>query len=171
MSAYAFVMYGMGGAPLDPAGGEPLMVQKLAALGINVGASPYLWTDTQVIADAIMAAPADAKIIIGGDSLGACSTPLIAAAFLGKRTIDYIFAFQPSVYGNNVAITANVLRARCIYNPDFIETLGLGAEEWWLADGNTTTRLDITKNYDLHPGDNDPANQAIILADVKDVIA
>ena len=170
MTALAFVMYGLGGATFDPAGGEATFVKRIAALNININASPYQWTDTQVIADAITAAPTDSKIIIGGDSLGACSTPLIAQSFLGKRTIDYIFAFQPSVYGNNVGITSNVKTARCIYNPDFIETMGLGAEEWWLADGNTVTNLLITDNYDLHPGDNDPANQDIILVDIRKVL-
>ena len=52
MTALAFVMYGLGGATFDPAGGEATFVKRIAALNINIHASPYQWTDTQVIADA-----------------------------------------------------------------------------------------------------------------------
>lgn len=170
---YAFTMYGMGGAALD-GGWEQWLVSKLKAMGINTAASPYQWTNTQIIANAITALPPTAKVIIGGDSLGACSTPMIANAFRNyPGRISYIFGFQPSVYGNNVdgyAITAAVKVARCVYNPNWLETLGLGAVRWALAPGNEATDLRITERADLHPGEN-LDSETIVLNDIKGIMS
>ena len=128
--AFAFVSYGMGGAALDPAGGEVALVAKIKALGVDVGASPYLYTDTQTIADAILATPAGSVIILGGDSLGANNAPFIATSIRTKRGIDYLFGFQPSLWGLHSTVPKSVVECLCIYNSNWLETFGLGDYPW-----------------------------------------
>jgi NAD(P)-dependent dehydrogenase (short-subunit alcohol dehydrogenase family) len=102
-----------------------LLCQKIAALGIDIAGSPYQETDQDKIVDVIVAAHNKVhKIIIGGDSLGANNTPAVAAAARQIMGVDYIFGFQPSLYGVHNQITPNVIQARCIYNPDWLETGG-----------------------------------------------
>jgi hypothetical protein len=168
--AYAYIMFRLGGAALDPSGGEAVFTRRIAALDINVGNSPYQCTDVQTIVNGIMAAPSDAKIIVGGDSLGANNTPYVCQALIGHRKIDYIFGFQPSLYGMHALIPANVVEARCIYNPNPLATAGLGAYQWACAEGNTTTKLHIITTSDPHPGDDDIAMQNLILADIQRII-
>lgn len=171
MTAVACIMFGMGGATFDPAGGEVVLCEKIKALGIDIAASPYQCTDSQAISDVLTKAhAAGAKLILGGDSLGANNTPYIAAMLRATLGLDYIFGFQPSLYGVHYPITPNVVTARCIYNPNPLETFGLGAYEWQLAAANTRTKLNITTNSDFHPGDDDVAMQALVIADIKKVI-
>jgi hypothetical protein len=163
----AFIMFGMGGADFDPAGGEVVLCNKIKALGVDIGASPYQCSNTQAIANGLIAAHAKgAKLIIGGDSLGANNTPLVAASVRDQLGIDYIFGFQPSIYGVHYQITPNVIAARCIYNPNGLDTFWLGTYEWELAPGNTRTKLNITTNSDFHPGDDDVAMQNLVIADI-----
>ena len=126
MNAYAWVSYGLGGTVFDPASGELQLVGRLKEIGVHTGSSPYQWSDIQTIVDEILKAPKDAKIIVGGDSLGANEAPQIAQALLGHRTIDYLFGFQRSEYGVQVDVPKNVLVATSIWNPSWIETMGLG---------------------------------------------
>jgi hypothetical protein len=170
MSAYCFTMYGQFGAALDPSGGQAVLTQKIAALGVNVGSSPYQWTDTQIIADAMKALPADSMVFLEGDSLGASSVLLVASAFNGTRKIDCCFGIQPSVYGQDVPITPNLDYAVCFYDPNWIETLGLGARQWELAAGNTITKLSNVPFNHAHPGDDDPTIQTLVLNEIKAIL-
>ena len=170
-AASAFVMYGMGGASLDLAGGEATIVAEIKKLGVNIEGSPYQYYDTQVITDAIMKLPKETIVIIGGDSLGGNDGPLIAAALkTANRKVDYLFGFQPSVWGEHTVVTSNVVKAVCIYNPVWLETFGLGDYPWPLDEGNTTTELKLIEAEDAHPGDNDVAMQNIIFSDIKALI-
>lgn len=169
--AYAFVSYGLGGRELDPAGGEVLLCQKIKALGINIGSSPYLYSDTQLIASQILATPEGSVIILGGDSLGANNAPYIATSIRSKRGIDYLFGFQPSVWGYHSTVPKSVVEALCIYNPNWIETVGLGDYPWPAESGNTRTKIRYIQTSDPHPGDNDVAMQNVILADIKRIVA
>ncbi|MGA8078943.1 MAG: hypothetical protein WB868_16335, partial [Xanthobacteraceae bacterium] len=168
--AAAFIMFGLGGVAFDPAGGETVFTKRIAAIGVNTLDSPYQETNVDTIVSAILATPTDTKIIVGGDSLGANNTPAVAQALLGRRNVDYIFGFQPSEYGAHNLVPANVLQARCIYNPNPIETAGLGCYEWQLAAGNRTTKLSVVTNSDFHPGDDDVAMQNLILADIERLV-
>lgn len=163
METTVYIMYGMGGAAFDPAGGERTLVKLLNDIGIKTAQSPYQYSDIQKIVDAIHADKSD-KIIIGGDSLGACNTPY-AAQYCGRH-VDYIFGFQPSIYGAHVPVTPNVKEAHCIYNPNFIETFGLGAYKWELAPGNKQTRLLITEHHAPHP-DDWGWSQQLVLHEIK----
>jgi hypothetical protein len=102
------------------------------------------------------------------------------------HTIDFLFGFQPSQYGEKISVTKNVKEALCIYNPNWFITSGLGNYEWTLAadnpgevvlsadngktyqvvqagDRTKGTFMRVIQNYDAHPGDNDPTMQAIII--------
>lgn len=166
MSAFAWISYGLGGQVLDPAGGEVLLTQKIKELGVNVGNSPYLYSDVQTICDQILATPAGSLIIVGGNSLGANNAPYIATAIRFKRGIDYLFGFQPSVWGYRATVPPSVVEALCIYNPNWIATFGLGDYPWPLMPGNERTKMRYIQNSDLHPGDSDAAMQAVIVADI-----
>ncbi len=168
--AYAFVSYGLGGLILDPSAGEVLLCRKIKALGVDIGKSPYLYSDTQLIADSILAAPKDSIIILGGDSLGANNAPFIAASIRTKRGIDYLFGFQPSMWGYHSTVPKSVVEALCIYNPNWIETFGLGDYPWPVEAGNTRTKMRYIQTHDAHPGDNDPKMQAVIIADIKRIM-
>ncbi len=165
MEASAYIMYGLGGSIFDPAGGEIQLVKRLKEIGVKTADSPYQYSDVQKIVDAINhpASPtADEKVIIGGDSLGACNTPYVAQYC--HRQIDYIFGFQPSLYGAHVPITANVKEAHCIFGG--VETLGLGMYKWQLAPGNHHTRLLLTEHHAPHPDDSG-WSQDLIFNEIK----
>ena len=164
---HCFVMFGMGGAALDPAGGEITFVNRINQLkGTRVHGSPYQYYQTQEIANAIMLVPSTDYVVIGGDSLGANDGPLVAQGLKGHRKVDYLFGFQPSLYGEHITVPNNVAEALCIWNPNFFTTLGLGNYEWQLDPGNTVTNLREISNNDLHPADYDVALQNVILADI-----
>jgi hypothetical protein len=162
---YAAVVYGLGGGWLDPATGEKQLVARLKAIGFETGGSPYNYYDSQPIYDFLSPHPAAFRLIIG-DSLGACNAPQFASMF---KSIDYIAGFQPRWYGAHIPVPANVKRAHCIYDPDWIDTGGLGAYEWVLAQGNTATKLLVTQHRGAHPDDYGPM-QDLIFAEVKQLI-
>lgn len=153
---FCWVSYGMGGAALDPAAGEAYLVRRLKAIGVETMDSPYQWSDTQKIYDAMMKIPADAKHAGGGDSLGANEAPAIAG-YLSKLKIDYLFGFQRSIWGGEqCGVPKNVVTATSIYNPGLlgaIVTVGMGSDPWTLAPGNTTTRLENIPISAPHPDD------------------
>ena len=163
------VMYGLGGSVFDPAGGEVVLVEKIKALGIDTAGSPYQYSDVQAIANVLLGKWD--KRIVGGDSLGANNSPYVAQAVRQHVGIDYLFGFQPSEYGQHVLVPRSVVEARCIYNPNWLITLGLGAYAWQVEAGNTRTKLRITTTTDMHPGDDDVAMQNLVLADIQRIIA
>jgi hypothetical protein len=168
--AFAWISYGMGGAALDPDGGEVLLTQKIKALGIDVGSSPYLYSDVEKICTEIDATPLGSVIIVGGDSLGANNAPYIAQTIRFRRGVDYLFGFQPSVWGYHSSVPRSVVQALCIYNPTWLSTLGLGDYPWPLDEDNARTAIRYIKTSDPHPGDNDGPMQDIIVSDIKNVI-
>lgn len=170
--ALAFVSYGMGGAPIDPAMGERELVVRLKAIGVDTADSPYQWSDVRTIANAILAAPKGTLIIVGGDSLGDNEAPYIAQALKGKRAINYLFGFQRSTWGVQASVPNNVLVARSINNPGvlgFVWTLGMGSDPWELDPGNTVTKLTNTTIRAPHPDDWGDA-QDLVFADIKRIV-
>lgn len=167
----ACIMFGLGGQAFDPAGGEVVLCERVKALGVDIAGSPYQCSDTNAIASVLLAAGArGAKLIVGGDSLGANNGPYIAQSIRQHVGLDYLFGFQPSLYGVHVAVPRSVVEARCIYNPNVIETFGLGAYCWELEAGNVRTKLRIVTNSDMHPGDDDVAMQNLVLGDIARII-
>ena len=153
MTVRAWVSFGLGGAVIDPASGEALLIQRLKAIGVDTRDSPYAWDDfNEIIAD-ILATPHDVKIAVGGDSLGANEAPAIAQAVRQKKGIDLLFGFQRSEYGVQVVVPANVIKAVNVYNPIWIATVGLGDDPWTLEAGNTRTVIRSIPIEAAHPGD------------------
>lgn len=166
------IMFGLGGQYFDPAMGEVYLVARLKALGVDTAASPYQYNDFAAIEAALLAAHAKGnKIGVGGDSLGANNGPAIAQALRTRIGLDYLFGFQPSLYGAHVLVPRSVVEARCIYNPNFLTTGGLGAYEWQKEANNTRTKLRIVTNNDMHPGDDDIAMQNLVISDIERIAA
>ncbi len=94
--------------------------------------------------------PMGTKIILIGYSWGADNCSIIASRI--GRTVDMIYALQPSVYYPTTPIGSNVLEATCVYNPNWFETFGLGFERFKLASGNTKTKFSLVTTSDSHPG-------------------
>jgi hypothetical protein len=169
MTVRAWISFAMGGAVLDPATGEVLLIQRLKAIGVDTRNSPYAWNAiNEIIAD-ILATPDDIKIAVGGDSLGANEAPAIAQAVRQKKGIDLLFGFQRSEYGTQVVVPANVIKAVNVYNPIWIATVGLGDDPWTLEDGNTRTVIRSIPIEAAHPGDFGVA-QDIVYTYIKQLI-
>jgi hypothetical protein len=91
-----------------------------------------------------------------GDSLGAGS----AGQYPGdiKGDIDFAAGFQPSDYDlrshgvKTQIIAANLVRAHCIYDPRWIDTLGFGQTRWATAHGAKTILM-VTEHHGAHPDD------------------
>lgn len=114
--------------------------------------------------------PASDRLIVGGYSWGADNTSIIAAKV--GRTVDYLFALQPSVYYPTTPLGTNVREALCVYNPWWFETFGLGFERLKLAEGNQSTHLKLIKTSDSHPSvQYDQTYRAMILAGIKQALA
>ena len=160
-------IYGQFGPVTDP--GEREFSAKVAALGVDIGDSPYRdYQVSQIVAD-FNAAPADAVLLLWGSSLGANNCPVVVA-YTPHRIIHGMWGFQASLYGAQVPIQPNCLFAHEAYNPIWIQTMGLGAYEWVLAQGNHKTNLYVSKRYDFHPGETEQV-QAMFLAEMARVIA
>jgi hypothetical protein len=158
-------MYGMWGPVTD--GGEREFSAKVAALGVEVGLSPYRDSDVNQIAHDFNEAPADAVLLVWGSSLGANNCPIVAA--YTHRTIHGIWGFQASEFGAKVPIPNNVLFAHEVYNPSWLESMGLGHYQWVLAHGNHRTNLYLSARYDMHPGETE-RSQAMFLAEMERII-
>jgi lysozyme family protein len=160
----AWISFGMGGSVFDPAGGEKQLVERCKGIGIDTRNSPYQWSDINAIVADID--KSDTKIIVGGDSLGANEAPRIAAST--KHNIDLLFGFQPSEWGEHIQVPANVAEAVCIYNPTWIQTIGLGHYPWSLAPGNKRTKLSLIPIEAPHP-DDWGQSQDIIFKRIKEI--
>lgn len=71
--------------------------------------------------------------------------------------IDFVGGFQPSLYDPRVhngviAVPTNVVKAHCIYDPNFVDTGGLGAARYVLPPGSKTI-LTVTQHPGAHPDD------------------
>jgi len=149
---YVFASYGLGGSIVEWWNdGLRELIARCRAIGIKTAASPYNWDDVDSIVRHIDGLPADAKIAVGGASLGDDEAPDIASRT--KHPIAYLFGFQCSSYGVDVGVPANVAVADNIYNPSWLQTFGLGSRKWRLAPGNTVTQLRNIPIYAPHPDD------------------
>lgn len=166
-----FISYGQGGKSVDVAlglgSGIDLLHRRVVALGVE-SARPRSWHEFEKIAGEIQELPPDAKVVIGGTSLGANMAPWIAATVY-PRPIELIFGVQPSLYGTRNPISKNVRRALCIYNPNWFLTLGLGGYQWERAPNNHQTVLVTRTSYASHPGINVASVQEAVLAEIRGI--
>lgn len=160
-------LYGMWGAVTDP--GEREFTAKVQSLGVDVGASPYNDRQVEQIVADFTAAPADAIRLLWGSSLGANNCPVVAV-YAPAIVIHGMWGFQASDGGAKVPIPGNCLYAHEVYNPIWIQTMGLGAYAWVKAVGNTKTSLWDEPRYDFHPGETEQV-QTEFLAEMARIIA
>jgi hypothetical protein len=164
------------GIDVDPGSTEfTNKVKLLAPDRIDIGNSPYRDYQIPQIATDFTNAPANAIRIGGGVSLG-CNDIGAVGQYAPSVTIHGIWGFQASDYGLKAhpgttydGIAKNVLFAHEVYNPLWIQTLGLGHYEWVVAPGSKTN-LYISKRYDFHPGETEQA-QEMFLSEIARVIA
>jgi len=145
------LMGGMGFPVTETPGGMPRLKSRLEAIGFEV--LLVGWKDRQRVYDFMHAFTGWRGY--AGDSLGAGS----AGQYPGdaKGEVDFAAGFQPSVYDarshNKVqTIAANIVRAHCIYDPRWSDTLGLGNAVWETAHGSDT-KLMVTQHHGAHPDD------------------
>ena len=163
------IIFGLGGGWLDPRDGEIYLAERCKAIGLDIGASPFNYADSQGVFDFLK--DADWRGIIG-DSFGADFGPQYAGN-LAPRKIDFLAGFQPSMYATDIrngaiTIPANVVIAHCIRDPVWVDTGGLGFATWFAADPKAT-RLLITTHRGAHPDDTGYA-QDLIFGQIKSLI-
>lgn len=160
-------MYGLWGPITDP--GEREFSAKVAALGVDIGGSPYRdYEVNQIVAD-FNAAPANAIRLLWGSSLGANNCPVVAT-YAPHVLIHGMWGFQASLDGAQVEVPSNVLFAHEVWNSIIPMTGGLGAYEWKKAAGNVRTSLYTSNRPDFHPGETE-SSQNMFLAEMQRVIA
>jgi hypothetical protein len=156
---------GMGYSITETPWGMPALTTRLKALGINTGASPYKHTQRQEIYDFLR--PFIGFCGLFGDSLGAAC----AALFAGdqKKPIGFAGGFQPSNYDpvgrdqevvvdgkkqekHVIVVPPNVVNAHCIWDPVWIDTIGLGNALYVTTPGAKTI-LTVTEHRGAHPDD------------------
>lgn len=75
------------------------------------------------------------------------------------------------MYYPTVPIEDNVSEALCIYNPDWIQTFGLGFQQLKLAPGNKKTKFALVATQDTHPAVQfDTKYHDMILASIGNVL-
>jgi len=158
-------LYGLGGRTTSP--GMLTLAGKIKQLGTNFTVlGPYDQDAWPLAAADLAARPSGDLIGAVGYSLGANNVVQIAARL--KRKVDYLAGIQPSVWGAGcfplaptIALPANVRSARCVYNPTWLDTIGLGY-------GRYGAPAILTANSDLHPAvDNDAGVHGLVLNDLK----
>ena len=162
------LFYGMGGAAIEWWNtGERAFAPRLEAIGAKV--LLVNWNARQVAYDFMHGF--EGFRAYAGDSLGAGS----AAQFPGDvdGPVDFAGGFQPSVYdarahGGRIEVAKNVVRAHCIYDPVWSDTLGLGNAQYIHAPG-AKTKLLITQHRGAHP-DDWGYSQDLIFNEIKGLI-
>jgi hypothetical protein len=175
--------YGMGGDSVDRAAsggqGEDYLVSRVKAIGVKTLNSPYQWSQVATIVDDVeQIVPAVDHTALVGDSLGDNELGDILDD-LGSRAIDLIGGFQGSEWGKHTTIPANCKNAIIIYNPNVLETVGLGAyplpldvppvvpnlyDGNWYLGNNGQTKVKYIQIYAAHPDDWGAAQDIVFTA-------
>lgn len=152
------MLYGLGGASTSP-GITQLAAQLRAIPGVAVR-GPY---DESAWQEAV----ADTKtwtvekIVLIGYSMGANNVTYMAQQL---KHVDLLCAIQPTLYEEAVPITSVVKKAIEFYNPNVLETGGLGSRK---LQGN----VEYVVNSDTHPyADDDPSVHTRIISEVRKLL-
>ncbi len=145
------LMGGMGFPATETPGGLPKLASRLEAIGVEV--LLIGWKARQEAYNCMNGFKGWRGY--AGDSLGAGS----AGQYPGdvKSSVDFAAGFQPSTYDarshNGIqVIAANLVRAHCIYDPHWFDTMGLGQAHWQEAHGSKTILM-LTQHRGAHPDD------------------
>lgn len=166
------LMGGLGYPATESPWGMPQLKTRLEAIGVEVFLTS--WKDRQGVFNFLNGFDGFRGMI--GDSLGAGS----AGQYPGdlKGVVDFAAGFQPSEYdartvrdqsGKYVQIIAsNIVRAHCVYDSYWIDTVGLGYAQWVTAHGSATKLL-VTDHRGAHP-DDFGYSQDLVFSEVKGLI-
>lgn len=123
---------------------------------------------TQDVLNEIMATPTSVKQIIIGFSCGANASPVVAAAV--PRRFDGVFIIQASDWCGGAPLSANVARAQETYNPNCLDTGGLGCKLLDMAPGFNPSNFTVIQRPDCHIcSDHDPDAQQDIVSAIRSV--
>ena len=166
--AHVAVMLPLGNESLDNGGMDHIAALTAQLPGVT-RVVIYDYYQTQDAADAISADPPTVKEAVIGFSCGANASPVVAAGT--NHRIGVVAVIQVSEWCGGVALTGNVARAQETYNPNCLDTGGLGCGK--LVPGPNFNPSDLTfiERPDCHIcSDHDPdAINDIVLA-VKSVV-
>lgn len=152
MSARVALMGGMGYPLTETQAGMPTLKTRLETLA-HIEVLLVNWAERQQVYNFLHGF--DGFRALAGDSLGAGS----AAQYAGdlKGDVQFVAGFQPSLYDSRavhgyITVAANVTRATCIYDPRWIDTMGLGNAQYIVAHG-AKTKLMTIQHHGAHPDD------------------
>lgn len=168
MAAKRMALLGGMGYPLtETPAGMPRLKARLEAIGFEV--LLVNWAHRQEVYDFLRGF--NGWRGLAGDSLGAGSS----AQYAGdqKGAIQYVAGFQPSLYdarvhGGVITVAANVERAHCIYDPLFVDTVGLGRAYYEITPHAKTVLL-TTEHRGAHP-DDWGYSQDLILNEIQSLV-
>ena len=151
INARVCLMGGMGYPVTESPWGLPQLKSRLEAIGVQVLLTG--WADRQSCDDFLKGFTGFKAL--GGDSLGAGSAAQYAGDIDGP--INFVAGFQPSMDDQRavkglITVPPNVVRAHCIYDPVWIDTLGLGQASYVIPEGSKTVLLQ-TQMRGMHPFD------------------
>lgn len=134
-----------------------MLAEKIRALGSNIEMLPsFGFSEWKSIVADIKKQPDDARIVIFGHSMGA-NQAAAAAAELGKRAVDLIAAFDPTIWYPVEDLGANVGRALWFRGTNIFSPFGHGRLKAGVDFKGELERFDIGErheniddNEDLH---------------------
>jgi hypothetical protein len=148
---------GQGYPVTETEAGLPTLKQRLNAAGVDTGEGPFPHTDRQRVRDWLHGYKGFRGLI--GDSLGAGVAALYPVDLDG--TVDFAGGFQPSAWDpigqgplsdRLIVVAANVAVAHCIWDPNFVDTGGLGNAHY-IVSVHAKTKLTLTQHPGAHPDD------------------
>jgi pimeloyl-ACP methyl ester carboxylesterase len=156
------LLYGLGGSATSP--GIVQLYDEIKKIPDVAVLIPYDQSNWQVAAHDISKYTVE-KLVVIGYSMGANATTMIADA-LKPRAVSLLVAIQPTMYEGADTIGPNVVRAVEIYNPNVLETGGLGSRRL------TGTHVQYVVNSDSHAyADEDPAVHKLVLDEIHKLLA
>lgn len=156
MAKLGFGLFGLGADFTDPAA-VTFANRVRDELGVDIGASPYRYYQTDEIVARINCAPSGTIILLWGTSLGGNNVTVVAAQV--NKPIAGAFVFQASQFGAKNTIAPTVEFFHAVYNP----FIALGSYKPQLGEGNGVTVPMWTERWVPHPGDQDVVTQNMFL--------
>jgi pimeloyl-ACP methyl ester carboxylesterase len=147
-----YAMYGLIGGPF-PYGlyysrGLDVLAEKLRNLDSNIEVPPsFGFTQWRAIVADVQKQPGETRIVIYGHSMGA-NQALAAAARLGKRGVDLIAAFDPTIWYPIEDLGANVVRAVWFRGTNILSPFGHGRLKAGMDFRGKLERFDLSDRHE-----------------------